>query len=189
MKLLIILTLALFTILPSASAGGKNKKSAEEAAAAPVNDNEIHWLTINEAEAAMKTAPRKVWIDFYTSWCGWCKVMDKKTFANPNVIKYMNEHFYAVRMDAEQKEPVMFKGKEFVYLPEQKVNQFAVEMMRGQLTFPTGVYMEDGFGEPMAIPGYQDVAHMEMILKYLSEGIYKKTPFPEYEKGFKPSWN
>jgi thioredoxin-related protein len=190
MKRLPLLALIFLALVPATFAGGKKKPAAAETAASPlVNDNEIHWLTVSEAEAAMKKAPRKVWIDFYTGWCGWCKVMDKKTFSNPNVIQYMNEHFYAIKIDAEQKEPITFQGKEFIYLPEQRVNQFAVELMRGQLSYPTSVFLEEGFQTPMAIPGYQDVAHMEMILKYLAEGIYKKTPFPEYQQGFVPSWN
>lgn len=185
MKRLLFTALALCLMVPAAYSGNTDTTGSTDEA----GTTEVRWLTIAELETAMAKEPRNVWIDFYTSWCGWCKVMDRKTYANPNVAQYLNEHFYVLRVDAEQKEPITYKGKQYVYLPEQKAHQFAVEMMRGQMTFPTSVYMENGSGQPMAIPGYQDVAHMEMILKYLSEGIYKKTPYPEYEKSFKPSWN
>src|SRR5690606_15282352 len=47
----------------------------------------INWMTWDEAQVAMKKQPKKVWVDVYTDWCGWCKVMDKKTFSNPEVIR------------------------------------------------------------------------------------------------------
>lgn len=185
-----IFYLAIAAVMPWFKSTGKPRKQIRDQASssAQSNDKEIRWLTLSELEAAMKTEPRSVWIDFYTSWCGWCKVMDRKTYANPYVIKYMNEHFYSVRLDAEQKTPVVFRGKEYVYLTDQKVNQFAVAMMNGQLTFPTGVFMEKGFGPPIAIPGYQDVGQMELMLRYLNEGAYKTTQLPVYKKGFQPSW-
>lgn len=136
----------------------------------------------------MKKQPRKVWVDVYTSWCGWCKVMDKKTFSNVQVAKYMNEHFYAIRLDAEQKDSISFMGKKFGFVPEQRANQFAVEIMQGHMSYPTGVYMEANFQNPMGIPGYQDVPTMEVILHFLAEEAYKKGPFDEYQKNYKVTW-
>jgi hypothetical protein len=49
--------------------------------------------------------------------------------------------------------------------------------------------MEENFQGAQPIPGYQDVKMMELLLKYLGEGIYKTTPFPEYQENFKPTWD
>ena len=40
----------------------------------------VNWLTFEEAVERSKTEKRKIFIDVYTDWCGWCKVMDKNTF-------------------------------------------------------------------------------------------------------------
>ena len=41
-------------------------------------------------------------IDLYTYWCGWCKRMDKTTFEDQAVAKYLNEYLNVV--DKKQKE-------------------------------------------------------------------------------------
>ena len=39
--------------------------------------------------------------------------MDKKTFANPEIAKYINEKYYAVKFNAEGNEIVNYNGKEY----------------------------------------------------------------------------
>ena len=73
----------------------------------------VKWYTIEEVQELVKNEPRKIYIDMYTDWCGWCKVMDKKTFTDESIAKQLNTNFYAVKFDAEGKEPVNFKNKEF----------------------------------------------------------------------------
>ena len=62
--------------------------------------NKINWMTVEEVQEKMLTAPRKVYIDIYTDWCHWCKIMDKKTFTNKYVIDYMNENYYCIHFNA-----------------------------------------------------------------------------------------
>ncbi|MBS1565877.1 MAG: thioredoxin family protein, partial [Bacteroidetes bacterium] len=52
----------------------------------PVEKGSLHWMTLEEVKEALKKEKRPVYIDLYTDWCGWCKVMDKKTYTNANVI-------------------------------------------------------------------------------------------------------
>ena len=54
---------------------------------------EVEWLTIQEAYARTQKEPRKTIVDVYTAWCGWCKVMDRETYTNPEVIDYLNRIF------------------------------------------------------------------------------------------------
>ena len=58
---------------------------------------EVNWITWEEAQELMKAEPRKVIVDVYTDWCGWCKRMDQVTFQHPEIALYVNRHFYAVR--------------------------------------------------------------------------------------------
>ena len=67
-------------------------------------NDKVHWLSIEELRLAYKKKPKPIIVDVYTSWCGWCKVMDKETYSNDQVAAYINEKYYAVRIDAETKE-------------------------------------------------------------------------------------
>jgi thioredoxin-related protein len=114
--------------------------------------------------------------------------MDKTTFSNPDVIKYMNEHFYAVKLDAEQKTDIRFNGKFYPASATERTHPFAAELLHNQMSYPTSVVMMENFQMPQPIPGYQDVKTMEMILKYFGEGLFKTTPWAVYQANFKPSW-
>lgn len=74
-------------------------------------ENGINWMTMEEAQAAAAKAPKKIIVDVYTSWCGPCKMMDRNTFSKPEVIKHINENYYAVKFNGESQPDVTFKGK------------------------------------------------------------------------------
>ncbi|MEQ9230222.1 MAG: thioredoxin family protein, partial [Cyclobacteriaceae bacterium] len=74
------------------------------------NSQEIQWVSFEEAVELSKKEPRKLLIDLYTDWCGWCKRMDRDTYSQPEIIKAINENFYAIKFNAEQPEPVEFAG-------------------------------------------------------------------------------
>ena len=157
---------------------------------APQPHEEIHWITsIDELQAKMKESPKKVYIDMYTDWCGWCKKMDVTTFQNPDLVKYMNNNFYAVRFNAETKEVIHFQGKEYTFKPEYKANTFAVEMMKGTMSYPTAVVMMENFQNPQAIPGYMTVSQIEPLLTYLGDGAYRHQAWDAYSKSYVTKWD
>ena len=71
-----------------------------------ITAQEIQWMSFEDAVAMTQNEgnTKKVFIDVYTDWCGWCKKMDKDTFQNPEVAKYMQENYYMVKFNAEGKD-------------------------------------------------------------------------------------
>jgi thioredoxin-related protein len=148
----------------------------------------IQWLSIEEMHAAYKKQPKPILVDVYTSWCGWCKVMDKQTYTNDKLAAYINEKYYAVKFDAESKDSVEWNGKRYGYNPQNKVNDMAVYLMFGQMSYPTTVFLSELAARPAPLPGYLKPREMESPLKFFGDGVYKTKNFPEFMKSFTASW-
>lgn len=117
----------------------------------------LAWNSIDDLEKLAAKGDKKVMIDMYTSWCGWCKVMDKKTFTDPEVISYLNDNFHVIKFNAEQKQPIQYKGKtyEWVNAGRKGVNMLAHEMLNGRLGYPSMVYLDENLNKIKVSPGYK----------------------------------
>ena len=147
-----------------------------------------HWMTLDEAMASYQKEKRPILIDLYTDWCGWCKEMDKKTYANNKVAEYLDNRFYAVRLNAETRNQIKWDNKEYNYNPAYHSNEFAVYLTNGKLQFPTTVIIPGDGSGPQAIPGYFAPKDFELIVKYFGENGYGRIPFASFQKNFIPSW-
>jgi thioredoxin-related protein len=186
MKPILLLVLSIITLCPAAMADKKKKAVAN---VDYVDSTQIKWLDWDEVQVQMNKKPKKVWVDAYTDWCGWCKRMDNTTFKNKEVIKYMNKNFYAVKFNVEKQDSIRFMGKMYYIAPENSANTLAIELMRGSMSYPTFIYMEENFQNHFPIPGYLKVEQIEGILKFLGEENHKKNiKYEEYLQTFKPEW-
>lgn len=59
-------------------------------------------ISFDEALTAAKQENKLIFIDFYTTWCGPCKMMSNKVFPQKNVGDFMNAKFIPLKMDAEK---------------------------------------------------------------------------------------
>jgi len=145
---------------------------------------EIKWLTWEEAQARNAKEPRKFIVDVYTQWCGWCKKMDKATWEQPEITKYINANYYPVKFDAETKEDINFNNKVFKYVRSgtSGYNELAVEITFGKLSYPTIVFLDETMNVIQPIPGYKDPASLDKIMKYFAEDYYKTIPWKKYEE-------
>ncbi|MCS6973437.1 MAG: DUF255 domain-containing protein [Cyclobacteriaceae bacterium] len=136
----------------------------------------VQWLTFEQAVEKSKTEKRKIFIDVYTDWCGWCKVMDQNTFSDPKVAHLLNTYFYPVKFNAEQREDVVFNGTTFKFIPygNKGTHQLAAALLNNQLSYPTVVFLDEEFRMIQPLPGYRDAKSFHPIAQYIGEGHYKK---------------
>ncbi len=145
---------------------------------------EVTWLSWDEAAtlAEKDHNPKKIFVDVYTDWCGWCKKMDKDTFQNTEVAAYMEENFYMVKLDGEGKEPIEFKGKTYKFVPQGRkgYHEFAAALMQGKLSYPTTIFLDEEMNMLSPVPGYQKPEPFLNIAKYFGDDIYLEKDWKTY---------
>lgn len=140
------------------------------------NTEGIKWMSMNEAVAANNKVPKKLLVDIYTDWCGWCKTMDKQTYTDKRIIEYINKNYYAVKFNSEKKdETIVIKNRTYKYMPEYKCNELAVQLLRGQMSYPTTVFIDETFTVAEPVAGFLKPADLMPILKYFATDSYKDT--------------
>jgi len=151
---------------------------------APKIAESVRWMSFNEAVKLNKEHPKKIFIDVYTQWCGWCKRMDATTYTDPAVVSYMNKNFYAVRLDAETRDTFRFDNHIFVNPKTERgsVNELAYSLLDGKMMYPTTVYLDEKFNRLSVAPGYLDVDDLKPVLIYFAENKYKTQTYDDYKK-------
>ena len=153
-----------------------------------IGAEKIKWMSWQEASEANKTQPRKLLVDVYTSWCGWCKVMDKQTFTNDTIADYLNKYYYCVKLDAEGHDTIHFDNKDFVYISPEKgggrngIHTLAYALLDGNMGYPSLVYLTEKFERTAISPGYKTPAQLLPELRFTAEEVFKTKTFDEYVK-------
>lgn len=146
----------------------------------------VAWLTIEEAMEKSKTEKRKIFIDVFTDWCGWCKVMDRDTFSDPEVARVLNEKFYPVKFNAEtKKEDVVLNGTTFKYIetsPGRGVHQLAAALLQNQLSYPTVVFLQEDFGMIAPLPGFRKAEEFHVTISFIASDAFKRISIEDFVK-------
>ncbi|MFH1936362.1 MAG: thioredoxin, partial [Bacteroidota bacterium] len=116
------------------------------------------------------------------------KRMDATTFAHPEIVDYLNKNFYNVKMDAERKDTVVIDGTTFVNPnPEgrRSSHQLAIELLRGQMSYPSFVFLNEKSQLLTVVAGYQPAKEFEPILHYFAEDAFSDQQWEEFKVNFK----
>ncbi|MFL5731291.1 MAG: thioredoxin family protein [Cytophagaceae bacterium] len=173
MKKSLILTAALvFSVMIMALTPKDDKEETRKK-----KDPVIKWMSFAEASKLNQKHPKKMFIDVFTSWCGWCVQMDKTTFKDPNVSKYLNDKYYAVKLNAESDAMISYKGK------EMSERDLAKQIFRAT-GYPTTVYLDQEQNLLQPIPGYLEAEMLNKILHFYGEDSYKTMSWEQFEANY-----
>ncbi len=147
------------------------------------NENKIKWMSWDEAMAANQDNPKKFFIDVYTDWCGWCKKMDASTFQDPELVEYMNDYFYAIKFNAEQKGDVVWNDFTYKFINGGKrgYHQLAQSLLDGRLGYPSFVLLDEETTRILLSPGFKTADKVMLELRYAKEEQYKKQSFSKFK--------
>jgi len=158
----------------------------------------INWVTFEEAIKLQQKKPKKIFMDVYTDWCGPCKMLDRQTFQNADVAKYINEHFYAVKFNGEGKETVTYQGNTYSnprYMEgrtgRNSVHEFTKAL--GVSSYPTMLFFDETGSLIQPLKGFLRPKQIEIFLKIFATDDYKKfdtqEKWQEYQANFKGSFS
>ncbi len=151
-----------------------------------VRTDAIDWVSFEDLSKISKKKPKKVMIDVYTDWCGWCKKMDASTFQDPKIIEYLNKNYYSVKLNGENKTAIRFKDKDYNFVANGRrgYNELAAELLNGKMSYPSIIFLDEELESIQSIPGYKDVPTLDMILNYFGGDHHKDTPWADFAKSY-----
>lgn len=184
MKTKIIIGTIALALIAAFSFGFMNSQPKSGDSTNPMELNEaagephINWISMEEAAALANENPKKILVDVYTDWCGWCKRMDRDAYEKASVTNYINENYYAVKFDAEQKEDITLGGKTFKFVANGRrgYHELAAAMLNGRLSYPHTVFFDETLQKIAAIPGYRPEKELFAMLNYFHNNVYKSDP-------------
>lgn len=154
---------------------------------------QVKWMTFEQALIAQKQNPKKIFMNFYADWCSPCKVMDKETYGNDIIAAHINENYYAVKFNAEDKNNIAFAGRTFSnpqYRSGKKKNSMhELTKYMNVNTVPSIVFLDENANPITILQGALTAKELEPYIPFIANDEYKKLVTREqwesYQKKFK----
>ncbi len=110
--------------------------------AIPQGFAQLNLVEFEQMDSLQKIEQRNTIVFIHTDWCKYCQAMKSKTFKNENVIKLLNEKFYFIDFNAEEKRKIVFNNQEFVFKPNGSnsgIHELGIELgtINKQINYPT----------------------------------------------------
>lgn len=154
-------------------AGGSYFLTRNAGGPAAAGNAAITWSDFTAGYGAAQASNKKMVIDVYTDWCTWCKTMDKETYANPDVAKYVQEHFVAVKLNAES--TTMRQIKTMQMSDAELATAFGVS------GYPTTVFVASDGSPITSMDGYIKAGEFKTVLQYIAEDKYKTMSYEQFK--------
>jgi len=154
----IVLALGCLIVVGLVSAGETNKMETGAGGS-------LDWVEYGEALEQAAREDKHIVIDFYTNWCGWCKVMDRKTYTDARVVELLNSSFVIAKVNAESNKRIQVGDRQMT--GRELAKQYRVQ------SFPMTWFLKPD-GSPLAsIPGYIEADKFTRALEYVNERNYE----------------
>ena len=144
------------------------------ARAKPAADPQLRWRDMSAALDEAKSSGKTIMVDVYTDWCGWCKRMDRDTYAKPEVKAYLEKSFVPVRLNAESSTTVYYQGASRTY--RDLATGFRIN------SYPTTMFLSSEGKHLASAPGYMGANDFLVVLRYFGDGHFKTQSWKEYQE-------
>ncbi len=164
LALLLALSLPLVSLPDRAlSVPVENKKSQSPPAPKP---EKLDWLAFDAATAQAQKQGKHIIVDIYTTWCGWCKVMDRQTYGDPEVAAYLRSNFILAKVNGESASVIHWKG--------QAISERQFARAVGVTGYPATYFLKPNAELVGGVPGYIKAPDFMVYAQYISTKWYEK---------------
>lgn len=144
-----------------------------QTAAEPVED--VDWLPMPEAMAQAQESGKKLLVDVYAPWCGWCTRLQTDTYTDPEVQALVREHFVVARLNIDvQDDSLQFR--------EFTLSSAELAAGLGASGTPTTVFLEPSTDYITRVPGFIQAEEFREVLRYIAGGTYGEQNFQEWKE-------
>lgn len=121
---------------------------------------EIKWVDFNTGYEAAQKKKKIMLVDVYTDWCGWCKVMDRETYAKSEIAEIINKDFIAIKFNPEKNGvSYTYEGKK--YNGQELQGVISNHQIRG---YPATLFINTKNKKTSLISGYKNANEFSEIL-------------------------
>jgi len=146
--------------------------------------SQVNWLTMNEAYQKSQKNPKPIFVFSYVPWCNSCRPMQKVSFRDSAVAAILNNEFYPVLYDASTTDTIKIAGKQYVSMGKGQPNQYSMVLFKQGFRFPAILFLDSNFNLIGNSFGFYTGKQLIPMLKYFSEGYYKKMSFADFVKKY-----
>lgn len=155
---------------PDPDKAASDKKTAEAQKAQ--EPSKLDWLALDAAVDKAKSQNKHVIVNVYTTWCGYCRLMDKQTFGNDEVADHLRQNFVLAKVNGESSSKVHWQGQEMTE------RQFAKAV--GVTGFPATYFLKPNAEMLGGVSGYIRTPEFLIYAKYVSTRWYEKGKIQQY---------
>jgi thioredoxin-related protein len=104
----------------------------------------------SQLDSLQETATKKVVVFVYTDWCSYCEKMKAVTFSNDSVKNLLNNNYYFIKLNAEQKEDITIANITYKYKStgiNTGIHELAkiIGTQNGKLSYPSTIILNSNF--------------------------------------------
>ena len=113
--------------------------------------------------------------------------MDKYTYNNPEIIRYINKNYHAVKVDGEHKETIRVRGRDFAFVNKGRrgYNSLTAAVLQNKLSYPATAFMTQDFELLTPVYGYHSPEEFMPMLQFFGENVYKTQSWETYISNYK----
>lgn len=159
---------------PSAAPSKSDDKPAADA-----KGEKVEWLSFDAATERAAKEDKHVIVDIFTTWCGWCKVMERQTYNHPEVAAYLRENFFLAKVNGEASGKVHWQGKEMTE------RQLAKAL--GVTGYPATYFLKPNADLLGGVSGYIQQPDFMIYARYVNTRWYEKGNIQSYADSLRSS--